>query len=66
MTFLDLRSSDTSNRVSTPKQSRIGGQNTLDDVDLHSPDSYVRTKPIPKQEKKVDKLKIQHEFEIKA
>ena len=48
MTFFDLRSSDSSERVSTPEQRRHVRRPHPDDDDLRSLGSYTSTKRIPK------------------
>ena len=61
MTFFDLRSSD---RASTPEQRRKIRRHNPNDGDVLIMGSYTRTKPIPKKDKKVEGLKLQHEYEI--
>ena len=65
MTFFDLPSLDSSDRASTPKQRRRVRLPNPDDENLHSLDSYTKTKHIPKKDKKVEELKLQYECEIK-
>ena len=63
MTFFDLRSSDSSEEASKPEQRRH--VHSDDDV-VWSSGSYIRPQPIPKKDKLVEEMKLQHEFEIKA
>jgi len=49
LTFFDLRSSDSSNRASTPVQPRKIQRSNPDNDDLSSLGSYTRTKLIPKK-----------------
>ena len=71
MTFNDLlylrrRSSDSSDPSSTPEQRRKIRRPTPDEDDISSLGSYTRTKPIPKKDKKVEELKLKHDYEIKS
>ena len=60
------RSSDSSDPPSTPEQHRKIRRPSPYNDDLNSLGSYTRTKPIPKKDKKVEELKLQHEYEIKS
>ena len=66
MTFYDVRSFDSSDRASTSEQHRKIRRPNTDNDDLSGLGSYTRTKPIPKKVKKVEDLKLQHEYEIKS
>ena len=66
MTFYDARSSDSSDPPLTPEQRVRVRQSNPDDDDLRSLGSYTRPKPIPKKDKLVEELKLQHQFEIKS
>jgi len=64
MTFCDVRSSDSSDPPSTPEQRRKIRRPTPEE-DISSL-GYTRTKPIPKKDKKVEELKLKHNYEIKS
>ena len=66
MTFYDARSSDSSDPPSTPEQRTRLKRPKPDDDDLRSRGSYTKPKPIPKKDKLVEELKLQHQFEIKS
>ena len=64
MTFYDARSSDSSDPPSTPEQRTRLKRPKPDDDDLRSRGSYIKPKPIPKKDKLLEELKLQHQFEI--
>jgi len=66
MTFYDVGSSNSSDPPSTPEQRRKIRRPTPDEDDVSSLGSYTRTKPIPKKDKKVEELKLQHKYEINS
>ena len=69
MTFYDVRTSDSSDSFdppSTTEQSRKIRRPSPDEDDISSLGSYTITKPIPKMDKTVDELILQHEYEIKS
>jgi hypothetical protein len=66
MTFYDARSSDSSDPPSTPEQRTRIKRPKPDDDDLRSLGSYTKTKPIPKKDKVIEELRLQHQFEIKS
>jgi hypothetical protein len=62
----DARSSDSSDPPSTPEQRTRLKRPKPDDDDLRSLGSYTKPKPIPKKDKIVEELTLQHQFEIKS
>jgi len=66
MTFYDIRSSYSSDTPSTPEQRQRVRRPKPDDDDLRSLGSYTRPKPIPKKNKLVEEMKLQHEFKIES
>ena len=66
MTFYDARSSDSSDPPLTPEQRVRVRRPNPDDDDLRSLGSYTRPKPIPKEDKLVEEMKLHHQFEVKS
>ena len=66
MIFYDVRSSDSSDPPSTPEQRWKIRRPTPDEDEISSLGSYTRTKPIPKKDRKVEELKLKHDYEIKS
>jgi hypothetical protein len=65
--FYDARSSDSSDPPSTPEQRTRLKRPKPDDDDLRSLGSYNKpTKPISKKDRKIEELRLQHQFEIKS